>query len=214
MIRAEVFQALDFVGAGRARDDFRAELFGEQHAAGAYAAACAQHQYLVAFFDGVVGDNHAVCRAVGHRQRRGLLERHVVRHGDQLIGGDQAFFGEAAVHHFAHQALFLVQRIDQHAVTFFPASDSRADFKNFTGDIEANNHRKRHLDARHAAHGEHVVIVERGRADADHHMAFDHNGVGEIRHDLQFVEAAVLMQNNCFHWVAPRDFLRAHQRAC
>ena len=160
MISAEVLQTLDFVVAGGAGNDFRPELFGQQHAARADATAGAQYQHLVAFFDGVVGDDHAVRRAVGHRQGCCLLVGHVSGHGNQLISGDQTFFGKTAMHHLAHQALLFVERVHQHAVAFVPARDARANFQNFTGQIEADNHGHRHLDAGHAAHREYIVIVE------------------------------------------------------
>ena len=41
---------------------------------------------------------------------------------DQLVLGNEALLGEAAVHHFTHQADFRIERVDQHAVAFFPAA--------------------------------------------------------------------------------------------
>ena len=113
--------------------------------------------------------------------------------------------------HFAHQAFFLVQRIDQYTVAFFPACYTRANFDNFAGDIQADNHRHRHFDAGHAAYGEHVVIVERGCADANHHVAFYDDRIGEICYVLQLFQTAVFVQDDCFHCVAPGNFAQTHQ---
>ena len=127
----------------------------------------------------VVGDQHAVRGAVGDRQRGGVLEAHGGRHGDELVGGDQAIFRHAAVEHFAHQAFLLVDRIDQHAVAGLPAGHAGADLGDLARHVEADDDRQRHLDARHAAHGEHVVVIERGRAHADDDVAVDRPcGVG------------------------------------
>ena len=45
-----------------------------------------------------------------------MLKTNFIRHGDQLVCGDQTFFREAAVYHFPHQPLFLVERVDENAV--------------------------------------------------------------------------------------------------
>jgi hypothetical protein len=117
--------------------------------------------------------------------------------------GHQAFFGEPAVHHLAHQALRAVKRIDEHAVTRFPARHGWTDFKNFAGEIEPDDHRHGHLDPRHSAHREHIVIVEGRCAHADHDMTFRDDRVGKVGHVLQLIQSAVLSQYDCFHASPP-----------
>ena len=39
------------------------------------------------------------------------------------------------------------------------------------GRVATGHHRQRHLDARHAATGEHVVVVQRAGLDPDPHLA-------------------------------------------
>jgi len=77
------------------------------------------HRMLITHNTVKKGDRVLILGASG-----GVLETDAVRHGDQLVGGDQAIFGHAAVEHLAHQALFLVERIDQHAVARLPAGDA------------------------------------------------------------------------------------------
>ena len=104
----------------------------------------------------------------------------------------------------------------------FQLRHAGADLGNLAGHVEADDHRQRHLDAGHALHGEHVVIVERGGAHADHHMAF-----GGLRHrvvsdHLQFVQPAVLPQHQRLHRLAGhvvisvscRNLLSAPCRLC
>ena len=50
-----------------------------------------------------------------------------------------------------------------------------------------------------SAHGEDVVIVERGGTHANHHVPFDYDGVGEVSDVLQTLKGAVLAQYHCFH---------------
>jgi hypothetical protein len=149
----------------------------------------------LAGFDGAMRDQHAVRGAVGDRQRRGVFEAHAVRHRHQLLGGDAAIFRHAAVEHFAHQAFLFVDRVDQHAVAGLPALDAGAHFGDLARHVEPDDHRQRHLDARHAAHGEHVVIVERRRAHANDHLAVARLRRRVIGDDVEIVEAAVAAQH-------------------
>jgi hypothetical protein len=137
--------------------------------------------------------------AVGDRQRGSLLEADARGHGDELVGRDQAIFRHAAVEHLAHQAFGLVERVDQDTLADLPAGDAGSDLGDLARHVEADHHRQRHLDARHAAHREHVVIVERRRPHADHHVARDGGGERMVGHDLELVEPAVLAQNERFH---------------
>src|SRR5262245_17516034 len=203
VVRAQLFQARDLVGAARARDDLGSQHFRQQHAPGADPAARAQHEHLVAALDGLVRDQHAVGRTVGDRQRGGVLERDGVRHADQLVLRDQAFFSEPAVHHLAHQSLLAVQRIHQHPVAALPAVHAAAGLENLARHVQPDDHRHGDLDARHAAHGKNVVIVERSRLDPDHHVVVGHDRVRKILYQLQLIQPAVLFQDNGSHRLLP-----------
>ena len=199
MVGAERFEPGELFVARGAGDDLGAEHLRQQHAAGADAARGAQHQHFVAGFHGAVRDQHAVRGAVGDRQRRGIFEADAGRHRHQLVGGDAAIFRHAAVEHLAHQAFLLVDRVDQHAVAGFPASHAGADLGDLARHVEPDDHRQRHLDARHAAHGEDVVIVERRRTHADDHFAVAGLRRRVIGDDVEIVEAAVAAENQGFH---------------
>src|SRR5437867_3409376 len=177
LVGAHLLQAEELLIARRAGDDMRAEEPGEDHAACPDAAGGAEHDHALALLDGLVRDQHAVRGAVGDRQRRRLLEAHARRHRDELIGSDQAVFRHAAVEHLAHQAFLLVDRIAQHAVASLPTGNAGPDLGDLARHVEADDHRQRHLDAGHATHGEHVVIVERRRPHPDNDVAF-----GRLRH--------------------------------
>ena len=56
----------------------------------------------------------------------------------------------------------------------------------------------RHLDAGHAAHREDVVIVERGRADADHDVAVGHDRIRKIGHVFETVDAPCCLSTTAF----------------
>jgi hypothetical protein len=105
----------------------------------------------------------------------------------------------AAVQHLAHQAFLLVERVDQHAVADRPAGDTGTDLGDLARHVEADHHRQRHLDPGHAAHREHVVVVERGRPHPDDHVPLDRSGDGMVAHDLQLFEPTVLAQKEGFH---------------
>ena len=135
-------------------------MLGENDAAGADAAAGAENEHAIARLDGAVGDQHAVRGAVRDWQRGRRLETHAGRHGDELVGGDEAILRHPAVEHFPHQAFRLVERIDKDALAGGPASHARPDLGDLTRHVEAEHDRQRHLDSRHAAHREDVVIVE------------------------------------------------------
>ena len=63
--------------------------------------------------------------------------------------------------------------------------------KDFAGKVETDDHRERYLDTGHAAHREHIVVVERGRFHPDDDMAFANHGIGKVPDVLQAVEVAV-----------------------
>ena len=100
-------------------------------------------------------------RAVGHWERRGLLEGHRSRHTQQLLGSNAAILRHATVEHFTHEPLLWIDGVDEHAITWSPTAHAWSKLDNFSSHIESDNHRQWHLNARHAAHREDVVIVER-----------------------------------------------------
>ena len=199
VVGADLGQACQLVGTAGAGDHLGTEHLGQDHAAGADPAGGAQHQHAVALFHGLVGHQHAVRGAVGHRQGGGVGEGHAGRHADQLVGGHQAIFGHAAIEHLAHQAFCLVERVDQHAVALVPAGYAGAHFDDLARHVEADHHRQRHLDARHALDSEYIVIVERRGADPDDHMPLPHHRHRMVAYVFKILQAAVLAQNQGFH---------------
>jgi hypothetical protein len=169
------------------------------------AHASAEHDHLVACVDRVVRDDHPVRGAVRDRQRSGFLVSDFLGHAQELVRGDEAFLGETAVHHLAHEPFFLIERVHQDAVARFPAFDAGTDLEDFTGEVETDDHRHRHFDPGHAAHGEHVVIVERGGAHANDHVPFGCDRIRKIGYVFQLVQPAVLTQYNCSHASSPVD---------
>src|SRR5262249_14676506 len=173
--------------------------------AGTNAAGGAEHDHALTLLDGLVGDQHAVRGAVGNRQRSGLLETHARGHGDELIGGNEAVFRHAAIEHLAHQALLLVDRIDQHAVAGLRGGTATPAPGHSARHIEADDHRQRHLDAGHAAHGEHIVVVEGGRSHPDDDVA-----LGRLRHrvvadHVEIVEPPMRAQHEGPHCLATHE---------
>jgi hypothetical protein len=146
-----------------------------------------------------MGDQHAMGRAIGHRKRCRVLEGDVRRHGDQLVGSHQTILRHTAVEHFAHQSLFLVERIDQHAIAGLPRRRAAADLGDFTSDVEPDHHRQRDLDARHAAHGEHVMVVERRRPHPDHNMTVRRPRHRVVVDHFQVGKSAMPAQHKRFH---------------
>ena len=144
--------------------------------------------------------------AVGDRQRGRLLEADRARHGDELIGVNAAIFRHAAVEHFAHQAFLLAHGIDQHAVALFPLRDPAALLDDFPRHVEADDDRQRHLDPGHAAHCEHVMIIERRSAHPDHHLPCIGPRCRVVLHQLELIEPTLWLN----HAPAAADALAAH----
>ena len=176
-------------------------MLGEDDAAGTDPAARPKDKHAVARLHRPMGDQHAMGGAIGDRQRSRVLEANARGHDDQLVGGDAAVLGHAAVEHLAHEPLPLVERIDQHAIADFPTAHAGPELRDFPRHVEADHHRQRHLDARHAAHGEHVVIVEGRRAHTDHHMPLIRRWQGMVADDFDVVESPMLTQQQGFHGV-------------
>ena len=173
MIGAECMQPIQLRRGAGAGHDLRAGLLGKLHAAHADAAAGTQDHHLVAGAHIALRHQHAMRRAIRDRQRRGIDEADVVGNPHQLMRARAAQLGETAMHGLAHQPAFhAVDRIDQHAIADRPALDTGTDRGDLAGDVEAHDQRHRHLDARHAATGEHVVVIQRRGAHADQHVAF------------------------------------------
>ena len=151
-----------------------------------------------------LGQHHAVGRAVGHRQRGGLLEADAVGDADELRRAHAAALREPAVHGLAHQAAAdPIDRVDEDAVADRPAGDVGAERVDLARDVEAHDHRHRDVDARHAPPREDVVIVERRGADAHDHLARSRHRVGEVLLEDQPLGAAVLVDDRRSHRDSP-----------
>ena len=116
---------------------------------------------------------------------------------------EAAIFGQPAMHGLAGQpALDSVDRIAEHAVTDLPTRDLGANRGDLAGNVEPHDGRHRDLDPGHAAAGEDIVVVERGGADAKHHIARAGGRVGEVRFVAQ-PAGAMLAQYHSLHWIIP-----------
>src|SRR5882672_4904683 len=141
MISAKLFESLEFRRTAGAGDDLSPKHFTEDHAARAYPAAGSEDQDPISLLHGLVSDEHAMGRAVGDRERRCLLERHGVRHTQELLGGNTAILRHAAVEHFAHQPLLRMDGVDEDAVAWFPAAYAWSRLDNFPSHIKPDDHR-------------------------------------------------------------------------
>ena len=110
-------------------------------------------------------DQHAVGGAVSHRQRGCGDQVDARGHAHQLVGPDAAELRHAAVEHLALQLEVPGERIDDRRIAGLPAGHPRPDLVHHARHVEPEHDGQRHLDARHALHGEQVVMVERGRRD-------------------------------------------------
>ncbi len=199
MIGTQRGQRLALLRTADAGDNFRAKLFRQHHAGCAHAAAGTEDQHPVALFNGVMGDQHAVRRTVGHRQRRRLGEGDRLGQCDKLGSIYQGVFRHAAVGHFAHQPHAGLQRVDQHAVTHLPTRHVVGDLVDNASKIETRHHRQRDLNARHAVDGKNVVIVKRGGFHPYDDVAWLQRRARFIGNDGQVVQAAVLVKHQRFH---------------
>src|SRR5437016_3589549 len=122
-----------------------------------------------------------------------------------------AIFGEAAMHGLADEAaLDPVDRIADDAVADPPALDPRAERGDLAGDIEPHDRRHRDADARHAAAGEDIVVIERGRPHPHDDIAFAGDRIGEIALQPRPF-GAVLAQYQGLHSPTPSDWLQNHR---
>ena len=99
-------------------------------------------------------------------------------------------------------ALDPVDRVAEHPVAELPARDAGADRSDLAGNVEPHDRRHRDPDPRHAAAGEHVVVVERRGANPQHHVALARHRVGEIRLVAQPTRA-MLAQYHSLHRIIP-----------
>src|SRR6185436_15804767 len=104
-------------GAG---DDLSPEHLAEDDTARAHPAAGPEDHHLVPLLDGLVGDQHAMGRAIGNWEGCSRLERHRVRHTQQLLGSNAAILRHTTVEHFAHQPLLWMDGVDENAIPWLP----------------------------------------------------------------------------------------------
>ena len=171
MIGTDLAQPRELLVAAGAGDHFASVQLGEHHATCAHPSRRAQDEHRVAGLDLSVGEEHAMCRAIRDGQGSRAREAHAVRNADQLLGGDEAILGEAAVDELADEALAGIDRMQQHPVADGIPFDPGSDGRDRSRAVAAHHHRQRQLDARHAVQGEQVVAIDGGAADADQHLA-------------------------------------------
>ena len=181
-------------GRAGAGQNFRSEELRDLHARDADAAAGAEDQDLLAADQPAPGYEHAVRRAVGERQAGGILERYLLRHGDELGGGHRDELGPAAVGRFPdHSGALAIpeHRVDQHPVTGLPGVRVGTDRHDFPGDVGPHDDRQRDPDPRHAAARENVVIVHRGGGNAQQHLVARRLRIGKVLVQLQAIPLAM-----------------------
>src|SRR6185295_1958198 len=200
VVRTEPVQALDLLVAAGAGDDGGAGHLGQEHAAGAHAAAGPEDEDALAGGDAALRHHHAMCGAVRHRQRGGVGERHAGGNADQLMGADATAFGEAAVDGFTHEpTAHAIDRGYEHAIADCPALDARAELGDLAGQVQAHDGRHGDLDAGHPAQREDVVIVERRRAHGHDDLPWPGVRIREALIVDQAVEVAVRTDDHGFH---------------
>jgi len=155
VIRADRGQPVELRRARRARHNLRAGELGELHAGGADAAAGAEYQYGLSRRDLSTCHHHAMCRAIGERQRGSRVEIDAVGHCEQLPGRHTDQFGAPAIHGLAdHDRAFAQDDgVDENAITHGPVAHTVADAVDRARNVGTDDHRQRNGDARHAAPG-------------------------------------------------------------
>src|SRR5262249_40665406 len=116
---------------------------------------------LITWLNSLVGDQHAMRCAIGNWEGCSLLERHRLRHRQQLLSGNAAILRHSTIEHFAHQPFLRINRIDEDTVPCLPAGHAGPRLDHFSSHIKPEDHRQRHFNTWHTAHREDVVIVER-----------------------------------------------------
>src|SRR5580765_4039755 len=109
--------------------------------------------------------------------------------------------GEAAGTHLADEPAGAdpVDWIDHHALADFPVADAGAHGGDLAGEVEAHDGGHRHLDARHAAPREDVVVVQRAGAHAHQDLAGGGRRVRIVGLVLNGARTAVLVDHRCLH---------------
>jgi hypothetical protein len=134
-----------------------------------------------------------------------LFEADAVGDAHELMRAQPAILGQPAMHGFTGEAtLDPVDRIAEHALAQLPSTHAGADRGDLAGDIEPHDRRHRNPDPRHAAPGEHIVIIERGGAHPQHNIALARHRIGEIRLKAQPV-VAMLAQHQSSHLSTPSN---------
>ena len=88
---------------------------------------------------------------------------------------------------------------DQNGWSAYTNNSGFSDFGDFAGHIEADHDRQRHLDAGHSFYREHIMIVERRGAHADHDASGFCLRLRVVYHYLQIFQSAVLAQQQRLH---------------
>src|SRR5206468_918863 len=125
-------------GAG---DDLSPEHFAEDDAARAHPATGPEDHDFVSPLNGLVGDQHAMGRAVGNWEGCSRLERHRLRHTQQLLGSNTTILCHTAVEHFAHQPFLRMDGVDEDAVPWLPPGHAWPRLDDFPSHIKPDNHR-------------------------------------------------------------------------
>jgi hypothetical protein len=114
-------------------------------------------------------------------------------------------FGAAAIDCFADhpEAVTLAKhRVDQHALSEPVSGGTRPHAVDRPGDVGADHHRQRNLDARHAAPGEQIMEIHGASGDAYQHFAVTRNGPRIVVAKFQHLEATVSGGQHGLHRLA------------
>src|SRR4029453_12127236 len=125
MISAKLLEPLELGRTTGAGDDLSPEHFAEDDAARTHPATGPEDHDPVPLLNGLVGDQHAMGRAIGHWEGCGLLKGHCLRHTQQLLSSNAAILRHTAIEHFAHQPFLRMDRVDENTVPCLPPGHAR-----------------------------------------------------------------------------------------
>ena len=164
VVRADLLQALQLAGE-LAQAITSAPASFEEHRAGAHPPEAPRTR--MRSFGWIWPMVYIMRIARGDGQAGRVLEAHLGGQPHEVVRR-HARTGEAAGAHLADEPARAdpVDRVDHHALADFPVADVGAERDDLAGEVEAHDRRHRHLDARHAAAREDVVVVQRAGAHA------------------------------------------------
>jgi len=214
-IGRQLLQLSAFRVVAHGRDHPSAEMSGELHGERAQAAGATPDERRLARPQASHAHQRVIGRQAGHGQRRGRLEREIIRERNQALDGNADVLGVAAVSVQSEVLPVLAerptiletqravaaghQRPRHDAVAFREVGDIRGPVDNGAGDVGARNVREVERDPRIAAAHEEINSIQACGPHFDDHLAGFRLRIRHIRSILENVGISMTIDDDRTH---------------